>query len=326
MNSQKPKVSRTQIAKIRKRRRRRRKVRACLLSLTLTLGCFAAVYLGIMKILPQISSSFLTLPSEGEINLSQIHSRYLLLENLESGQILAQRRSQEKFYPASLTKIMTAILTIENFPNLDEVLVIPENIVSQLYTQDASMAGFLSGEEVTVRDLLYGTLLPSGAECCLSLAERISGSEAGFAELMNQKASELGMKNTHFCNATGLHDTQHYSTAEDMAVLLRYALGNPEFYTVFIAASYSVPPTNLHPEGFTFSSTLFKDMGDIQIQGGEFLGGKTGYTEEAGLCLASLALVGGERYILVTAKADGTHETEPFHILDAAQIYGQLGK
>lgn len=187
------------------------------------------------------------------------------------------------------------------------------------------MAGFQPGERARLKDLLYGILLPSGAECCMAFADRIAGSEEAFVEMMNQKASELGMDNTHFCNPTGLHDPEHYSTVKDISVLLQYALKNETFKETFTSSRYSVQPSDQHPEGFTFYSTMFQYMDSAKVTGGKIIGGKTGYTEEAGLCLASLAEVGGKEYILVTAKADGTHETEQFHILDAINVYNQIG-
>ena len=99
--------------------------------------------------------------------------------------------------------------------------------------QNASMAGFLPGEKVKVIDLLYGNILPSGGECSIALAEQISGTEQKFAELMNKKAQELGMNNTHFTNATGLHDESHYSTVRDLSILLQYALKNETFHKIF---------------------------------------------------------------------------------------------
>ena len=168
--------------------------------------------------------------------------------------------------------------------------------------------------------------LPSGAECCMAFADRIAGSEESFVDMMNEKAAEMGMKNTHFCNATGLHDPDHYSTVKDISVLLRYALQYEDFRQAFSSSRYTTQPTNLHPDGFTFLSTMFRYMDSAGVVGGEIIGGKTGYTEEAGLCLASLAEVSGKEYILVTAKAKGTHRTEQFHILDAVDVYSQIGE
>lgn len=163
-------------------------------------------------------------------------SRHAILLDAQSGRVLAQKRADERTAPASLTKMMTILLAIEGEPDLDKQVTLPEDIFSALQTERASMAGFVPDETVTVRDLLYGAMLPSGAECCEALAQLVSGSEENFAALMNQKAAELGMKNTHFTNPTGLTDTEHYSSAADMAKLLQAALHNATFRTIYCGA------------------------------------------------------------------------------------------
>lgn len=263
--------------------------------------------------------------SNGSLDLQNLTSKDAMLSELTSGITLGEKNSQDRVYPASLTKIMTAILAIEHTPDMNQTMTLPSDIFPDLYAQNASMAGFQPGEEVRFEDLLYGVLLPSGAECCLGFSDYIAGSESAFVDLMNEKAEELGMRNTHFCNSTGLHDEDHYTTVEDISILLRYALKNEEFRAVFTSTSHSTQPTNRNPQGITFQSTMFKNLEDSQVPNGEILGGKTGYTQEAGLCLASLALVDNKEYILVTAGADGTHQTRQFNILDAVNVYSQIG-
>lgn len=260
------------------------------------------------------------------IDLKNLYSPYAILVDVSSEEIMSEHNSSEKIYPASLTKIMTAILAIENTPNLEQHITLPYEIFPSLYAENASMAGFQPEENVSLKDLLYGIMLPSGAECCIAFAEHISGSEQQFVSLMNEKAKELGMKNTHFTNSTGLHNSEHYSTVEDISILLQYALKNEDFRAAFTSSSYSTHSSEQHPDGFTFYSTMFKYMDSTEVVGGEIIGGKTGYTEEAGLCLASLAQIYGKEYILVTAKAKGTHQTEQFHILDAINVYDQVGE
>lgn len=263
---------------------------------------------------------------EGNINLNTLYSPYAVLVNLESGNVLAEQNSAERMYPASLTKIMTALIAIEETEDMEQTITLPSDIFPSLYEENASLAGFQPGETVTWKDLLYGVMLPSGAECCLTFARQIAGSEGAFVDLMNKKAEELGMNDTHFSNATGLQDKKHYSTVRDIAVLLRYALENETFRQVFTARRYSVPPTAYHSEGFTFYNTMFQAMDNAGISDDDILGGKTGYTEKAGLCLASLAEINDREYILVTAKADGNHYTEPYHVIDAENVYGQIRK
>lgn len=262
---------------------------------------------------------------EQAVDLSGLYSRNAVLKDLETGDILAQHGLQERIYPASLTKIMTAVLAIEHTEDMDERIILSGDYFPKLYEEGASMAGFMAGEEASFRELLYGVLLPSGAECCMEFAYRIAGSEEAFAVMMNEKAQELGLYDTHFCNATGLHDPQHYSTVGDIAQLLQYALQNETFREAFTSRRYSTFPTTQHPDGFTFYSTMFTAMESPEVTGGVILGGKTGYTEEAGLCLASLAQIEGKEYILVTANAAGSHRTAPFHTMDAANVYSQMG-
>lgn len=272
-----------------------------------------------------VSSGSDMLP-ESSVNLKKLNSPYAVLMDEESGNVLAEQKGTVRIYPASLTKIMTAIVAIEYTDDIEEKTTVPSDIFSFLYKENASLAGFQPEEEVTWKDLLYGILLPSGAECCLTFADHIAGSEKAFVDLMNEKAKELGMKDTHFSNVTGLQDKKHYSTVENMAILLQYALKNEIFYQAFTARRYSVFPTNEHPEGFTFYNTMFQAMDNIGISDDNILGGKTGYTEKAGLCLASLAEIHGRKYILVTAKAEGNHYTEPYHVMDAENVYNQIRK
>jgi D-alanyl-D-alanine carboxypeptidase (penicillin-binding protein 5/6) len=225
-----------------------------------------------------------------------------------------------------MTKIMTALIAIEEMPNFQKKIRIPGEMFDVLYAENASRAGFEPGEAVTVEDLIYGVLLPSGAECCLTLANEIAGSEQEFVNLMNKKAREIGMENTQFRNSIGLHDESHYSTASDMAKLLRYALKSSTFRNVFTSNQYTTSPSNFHPKGLTFNSTLFRYLENATVTGGQLLGGKTGYTQEAGQCLASLADIEGEEYILVTAGAPGDQMTEQLHIDDAIKIFDRLGE
>lgn len=261
----------------------------------------------------------------GKIDVSGLNSPYALLMDVETGRTLAEYQSTVSIYPASLTKIMTAVVAIENTPDLNAAVTVPGDFYEELYAENASMAGFLPDEQTTYMDLLYGILLPSGADSCMTFAHEIAGSEEAFVNLMNQKAVKLGMNNTHFVNATGLHDPQHYTTASDLSKLLLYALENETFREVFESSRHTVAPTNMHPEGFTFQSSMFSAMSSAQVTGGSIVGGKTGYTEEAGLCLASLAYIDGHDYILITTGSPGDHSTEPFHIIDAQNVYNQLG-
>lgn len=253
-----------------------------------------------------------------------VQSESYVIMRFEDGEILSSKEKDAQIYPASMTKMMTAILAIENYEDLEEVIEVPYSIFPALYAQDASRAGFEPGERVPYRDILYGILLPSGCECCETAAYLTAGSDETFVEWMNEKAASLGMDHTHFANATGLHDSNHYTTTYDLALLLRYCLQNETFYEVFTTSSYLTTPSNIHPEGMVLRSTMREELSEISTGDIEILGGKTGFTSFAGLCLASLGEVDGERYIVVNAGAPGDHGTEPYHILDAITLYQSL--
>ncbi|MGE7622373.1 D-alanyl-D-alanine carboxypeptidase family protein [Viridibacillus sp. NPDC096237] len=253
----------------------------------------------------------------------RLFSENAILVDLKSGKVLFDKQSKVEIYPASLTKMMTAILAIESLPNLDQRITIPYEMFDKIRAENASVAGFVAQEQVSVRDLLYGNILPSGAEASISLAIAVSGSEKDFVKIMNDKAKKLGMNDTHFMNATGLHDNKHFSTVKDLSKLLRYALQNEKFYEVFTAKRYTTSATNVHPDGITFNSSMFERLPSTSIKGGTILGGKTGYTDNAGLCLASLAEKDGKQYIFITTGAPGNHNTKQFHMTDAITVYNQ---
>ena len=254
----------------------------------------------------------------------RIRSTNAVLVDIEEGKILFEKNAGDKMYPASMAKIMTAVVALEHIDNLNERITLREEIFQPIYSADAATAGFLPGENVRSIDLFYGLLLPSGAECALGLAEYVAGSEEAFVYLMNEKARKLGMRDSNFTNTTGLHDKNQYSTAVDMAVLFQYALENDWFYQIITSESHSTASTNLHNGGVTLYSTLFSRLDSPGFEGGLILGGKTGFTNEAGQCLASLAEKDGKKYLLITSGAYGNNQTQKLHIDDAFNIYSEI--
>ncbi len=267
-----------------------------------------------------------TSDSSVSISPDKLSSPNVILIRLKDQAVLMQKNSEEKIYPASLTKMMTVIVAIESLHNTKEEIKLANSTFQGLYGADASMAGFKPGEQVKAIDLLYGAMLPSGAECCIGLADQIAGSEQNFVKMMNKKAADLGMKNTHFENVTGLQNEDHYTTVKDLSILLSYALKNDTFREIFTSSRHSTAPTNKHPRGITFNSTMFEELNNQNIVGGEILGGKTGYTDEAGLCLASLAKVGKQEYIMISAGAKGDHHSQQYNITDALVVYNSIDK
>ena len=263
-------------------------------------------------------------PVSVSITGDDLSSHYAVLIRRSTGEKIFDLRSDEKMYPASMTKLMTALVAYEQIPDLQTKITLNPEMFDPLYEEGASMAGFSAGEQVTAEDLLYGVLLPSGGECCVGLAEYVSGSEEAFVELMNQKAATLGMNNTHFSNSIGLHDENHYTTVADIALLMEAVLQEDTLREIVTTHTHTCAPTDLHPEGVSFMGSLFEYMPQEISASGLILGGKTGYTSDSGLCLASLGKVDDEEFICVTGQAPGNHETDPYHIIDAYRCYSSI--
>ncbi len=235
--------------------------------------------------------------------------------HLDKEEMLYEKDSSKEIAIASLTKIMTASVALDLIDDLDAKVVLKPNDFTGLIEANASVAGFAVGEEVTYRDLLYGLLLPSGADAALALANNLAGGEVAFVEKMNEKAKSLNLQHTNFLNTTGLDADGHYSSTEDVAIILKDALKNPDFKEIFTTKKY-VTSNVRH----TFQSTMEKTADVYKLDVSSILGSKTGYTDNAGLCLASLAQYNGENYLLITANADYTNH-RPNHIIDSVNLY-----
>ncbi|MGP6146616.1 D-alanyl-D-alanine carboxypeptidase family protein [Jeotgalibaca sp. A122] len=284
---------------------------------------------------PSLPETVIPEINRNRVDLSKTNSPNVILLDFQTGETVAEKASSEIVFPASLTKIMTVAVALDYLTDFDQEIIMQEEYFEGLFEARASISGFEAGEKTTVRELLYGAILPSGADACLALAYLIAGSEADYVALMNQKAIELGMTRTHYANATGLHDPENISSVADIAKLVLTALQNSTFYEVFTTLQHEVPATNYNNEGFIMNSTIFNPLLKLPELKGLMIGGKTGFTEQAGLCLASLAQIDGKKYVLVTAGADAIpdfpvdqdrHIEEPLHIQDAANIYRQLAE
>lgn len=255
--------------------------------------------------------------------LNDITATYAIVIDRDTNEVLSQKNADEKMYPASLTKMMTAIIAIENLTDLNQTITITEEMISGLAEADASVAGFQVNDTPTVQDILYGIALPSGADATNAAAFTICGSIDSYVDLMNEKAQQIGMTNTHFVNTTGLHDDNHYSTARDMAKLLQYCLNNETFSTIFSSHSYTTSSLTSHPEGIQLESTLFKaaERNNYSIPG--LIGGKTGFTYPAGRCLAAWEDVNDMHLITVVANSSVEATNSP-HVGDTDNILNQL--
>lgn len=304
------------------KRKSKQKLKSIILMAIILLSITLLVYsTGKFTDLKNITVNSLSQENSEIDKLKNIRSKNAILVDNKSSEIIAEKNGNTRCYPASLTKIMTTIVAIDELNDLDVKIPIRSGMFESLRKSGASMTGFLPDEKVKAKDALYGIMLPSGAESSIAIAEYISGSEDNFVKLMNEKAKELGMKNTHFTNVTGLHNNNHYTTVFDLSLLLDYALEDEIFRTIFTTEKYSTSPTNLNSAGITFSSSTFEKMDAENFVRGKIIGGKTGYTEEAGNCLASLLENSGNEYILITTGAKKTDKEPSSNIVDAFNIY-----
>lgn len=244
-----------------------------------------------------------------------ISSKNVILYNMDNNEVIYEKNADEKTSIASLTKIMTALVTLENVDNLDKQIILTKEDFEGLAEANAVTAGFTKGQIVTYKDLLYGLLLPSGADAAKALARNIAGSEEKFIQKMNDKVKELDLKNTHFSTVIGLDDKQNYSTAREISIIFNEALKNKDFKTIITSQKYTTSDNKLN-----FKSTIQSNAKKFNIDIPYVLGGKTGTTTDAGLCLASIAKKNNINYMLITLGALYDKKA-PHHIEDAKTIY-----
>lgn len=256
-----------------------------------------------------------------ELEQEDFFSDHIIVKNMANGAVLFEKAADEKTRPASLTKMMTALVIIEHTTDFQERVEIPHDIYAYLNGSGIAVAGFGDGENPTVEDLLYGILYKSGAECCLTLAQKVAGSEASFVEMMNQKAAEIGMKNTTFGNCVGLDNPACWTTARDLLTLTEYALKNPQFRSIFASYSYIIEPTNQCSRKRIIRNAAVKRFGSDRA--GVF-GGKLGNTTLAQLCLSSVSEIDGQEYLYISTHAKRTDQHPNPHVEDARVIYREI--
>lgn len=247
--------------------------------------------------------------SETEGMGEDVISKYGIVIDMNNDKILASREGRTRISPASMTKIMTVLVAAENIAEdalEDEFTVTPE-INYYCYSHDCSKVGFEDNETVTVADLFYGTILPSGADAAVSLATYVAGSHEDFVELMNKKLETMGLSETaHFTNCVGLYDEDHYCTCYDMAMILRAAVANPLCREVLSARTYTTSKTPQHKNGIEVSNWFLRRAEDKPI-GGNLMCAKTGFVKESGNCAASYATDdNGCDLIVVTGMSTGS--------------------
>lgn len=251
------------------------------------------------------------------VNALELSSKHVVLYNLNENKVVYEVNMDERTNIASLTKIMTTLVALENIEDYNTKITMTSKMFSGLSALNAYVIGLRVGQVVTYNDLLYGTFVASGADAARGLTISIAGSEENFVKMMNEKAKELGLKDTVFSDTTGLDEDYQYSTVSDVAIVLNEALKNDKFKEIFTAESYL-----LSDKSMTIYSSLRATARNYNYDVSYIEGAKTGYNINSGKCLASVAYdeVNGIKYMLVTTQAS-TSTSDAYHIKDAVTVY-----
>ena len=284
-----------------------------------------------------LTGSAIPVGSGAAVADSTTNSKYAILVNAADGSVLASEQADERMYPASLTKIMTLLVAVEHLPHeqsLQNMVKITPEVQEEMRKKNSS--GMLSpkeyaGDELSVESMLYAIALESDGVACIEIAKYIAGSEQAFVELMNQKAQELGLTNTHFVNTHGLHDDNHYTTARELAAIMRYAMQNELCAKIMSTDRYNATGhylKNGEPATYTFyfaHTYLAEALGRYPTYATQvpIVAAKTGLTDEAKSCLASYIVdKDGNAYVCVTGYAGG----QLAYMDDHAGLYNKYAK
>ena len=263
--------------------------------------------------------------SYADQDIPEIHCPSALLMDYRTGKILYEKNIDERRYPASLTKIMTAIIILENY-KLDETAEVSYNAVMSI-SMGYSTANLQIGEILTIEQLLNVLMVGSSNDAAIVLAEHLSGSVEEFCKLMNSKAVELGCTNTNFVNPNGEHDENHYSTARDLSIITKYAMQNEEFRKLASTTSYQLPITNKYDREdrlFTTSNALLIVNNNTRADNYYYkyaTGIKTGFTTPAGNCLVASANKGDLELIAIVLGGGQTNEGLSERYVDTKNLF-----
>ena len=263
---------------------------------------------------------FVSTADTKNIYSDKVISSHGILVNADTDIIVASKGAKERVSPASMTKVLTVLVAAEHVSEeqLDDTFTMTIDITDYSFVNDCSNAGFLVDEKVPVRDLFYGTILPSGGDAAVGLATYVAGSHEAFVDMMNEKLEELGISDSaHFTNCVGLYDENHYCTMYDMAIIMKAAMENELCREVLSTKCYTTTPTTEHPEGITISNWFLRRIEDKDTHG-EVLGAKTGFVAQSGSCAVSYQeFPDGSSYICATAGSTSSWRC----IYDHVEIY-----
>lgn len=250
----------------------------------------------------------------------ELHSEAVLLVSLDTGDILYAKNADQKMYPASIAKILSAIVMIENIPDLENTMIpYTKSANDRILGTGSVVLGLKVGEEMTAKDALYALLTSSCGDVAYAIAEYVGGSIEGFVQKMNDKCAELELTGSHFTNPVGLHDDDLYTTALDIYKMTVYALQYDIFKQVIGTTSYRLSATNMAGERTIVTSNLMlSPSSSVYYQ--YATGGKTGFTDEAGRCLVSTASYEGYNYLAIVLKAKTENGTRN-EFIDSANLF-----
>lgn len=276
--------------------------------LAFSLACLLFLQANLFGILPNNAYTIAHAVAKSKTNFSvdafdkvKISSKYAVIMDANTGAILYDKNASLKIYPASTSKVMSAIVAIEN-SNMDDMLTVSQNALKGQNDNGAHI-GLKRDEKISMKDALHGLWIESANDSAIAIAENVSGSEKEFAKLLNKKAKELKLENSHFVTPNGLYDKKHYSTVKDLATITAYALKNPKFYQLLTTHIHELPKTNKRKEPVTIYTS--HPMAPYKYNAYPyFVGGKTGYIPESKCNMITVAKKDNTTLICVTGKAN----------------------
>ena len=272
-----------------------------LLTIPSVLGNIAPIENHSIALAASKSSATLSVSEFENIKLS---SKYAVIVDANTGTVLYDKNANSKIYPASTSKVMTAIVAMEN-SKMDDLLTVSQNALKGQEDNGAHI-GLKKGEQISMKDALYALWIESANDSAITIAENISGSEEEFAKLLNQKAKDLKLENSHFVTPNGLYDKNHYTTVKDLAKITSYALKNPDFYEMITTHKYELPPTNKREQPVTIYTS--HPMAPYKYNAYPYIvGGKTGYVPESKCNMITVAQKDDMTLVCVTGKTNSLY-------------------